>query len=92
VPEGVSDGPVSVLVRPEHGHVRAGEAGEGELSATIETVVYSGEATTTHLRLSTGELFKARMANRPSEGGGDLHEGGAAALGLAPGAVTVLRD
>lgn len=92
VPEGVADGPVSVLVRPEHGTVRAGEAGEGALPATIETVVYSGETTAVHLRLSTGELFRARMPNRPADSGITLEQGGAAALTIAPGAVTVLRD
>ncbi len=70
-PEGLADGRVSVLVRPEHTRVRTGEAGEGELAATIETVVYSGESTAVHMRLSSGEKLKSRMANAP-EGGGDL--------------------
>ncbi|MDK3019677.1 ABC transporter ATP-binding protein [Pseudodonghicola flavimaris] len=91
-PAGVADGAVSVLVRPEHGQVRMGEAAEGELAATIDTVVYSGEATTVHLRLTTGELFKAKMPNTPSEDGRSIEQGAAAALSIAPGAVTVLKD
>ena len=92
VPDGVSDGKVSVLVRPEHTSVRAGEPGAGELAAIIETVVYSGEATTVHLRLASGEKIKSRMANTP-QGGADLpEEGGGAAVTISPGAISVLRD
>ncbi len=92
VPDGVSDGKVSVLVRPEHTSVRTGVAGEGELAATIETVVYSGEATTVHLRLASGEKLKSRMANTP-KGSMDLPaKGGAVAVTIAPGAITVLKD
>ncbi len=91
-PEGLADGRVSVLVRPEHTRVRAGEAGEGEIAAIIETVVYSGESTAVHMRLSSDEKLKSRMANAP-EGGGDLPgKGGAVAVTIAPGAITVLRD
>ena len=90
-PEGVADGAVSVLVRPEHASVRAGEAREGELAATVKTVVYSGDATTLHLVLASGEPFKAKQPNGPASG--DLPgEGEAAAVTIAPGAVTVLRD
>jgi len=90
-PDGVADGPVSVLVRPEHAAVRVGAPGASEISATVETVVYSGEATTMHLRLSTGEAMKARTANAP--GSADIPEKGTSvALGISPGAITVLRD
>ena len=92
VPEGVPDGPVSVLVRPEHASVRAGAPGEGDLAATAETIVYSGEATTAHLKLATGETFKARMANGPEGAGNMPEEGGQAAISIQPGAVKVLRD
>nr|WP_322867947.1 ABC transporter ATP-binding protein [Aquicoccus sp. G2-2]MEA1115277.1 ABC transporter ATP-binding protein [Aquicoccus sp. G2-2] len=73
VPDGVADGAVSVLVRPEHVSVRAGQPSTGEIAATAETVVYSGQATTSHLRLATGEAFRVLMPNGPS--GGDLPEG-----------------
>lgn len=92
VPGGIQDGNVSVLVRPEHVSVRAGAHGENELPATIETVVYSGEATAVHARLSTGEKLKSRMANSPQGDGGAPEEGGLAAVTIAPGAITVLRD
>ncbi len=91
VPEGVAEGSVSVLVRPEHASVRSGPAGDGEMSGTIETVVYSGEATTLHLRLATGEPLKARSPNSPGEG--TLPgQGEEAAVSIGAGAVTVLRD
>ncbi|WP_306005026.1 ABC transporter ATP-binding protein [Aquicoccus porphyridii] len=92
VPEGVRDGAVSVLVRPEHASVRSGEAAEGEIGATAENVVYSGEATVVHLRLATGEAMKIRLANAPQGGEAPPQTGGAAAIRIAPGAVTVLKD
>jgi spermidine/putrescine transport system ATP-binding protein len=90
-PAGVADGPVSVLVRPEHASVRTGAAGDGDLGATVRNVVYSGDATTFHLELPKGEPFKAKMANAP-ETGTLPAAGEAAALRIAPGAVTVLKD
>lgn len=90
-PDGVPEGKVSVLVRPEHGTVRAGQAQGGEIAATIETVVYSGDMTTFHLRLSTGETFKARTPNAPLRDE-SFEQGGEVALTIVPGAVTVLRD
>ncbi len=91
-PEGVANGKVNVLVRPEHTTVRAGDPGEGELAATIDTIVYSGEATTVHLHLASGEPLKCRMSNSP-QGSTDLpDEGGTVAVTIAPGAITVLRD
>ncbi len=91
-PDGVSDGNVNVLVRPEHISVRSGKANEGELPATIETVVYSGEATTVHLRLSNGETLKSRMANSPQSNAELPNDDGLVAVTIEPGAVTVLRD
>lgn len=90
-PGGVADGAVSVLVRPEHSSVRRGEPVAGQISATVETVVYSGEATTFHLRLGSGEPFKSRMPNSPGTTGAP-QKGEAAVLTIAPGAVTVLKD
>ncbi|MCP5071687.1 MAG: ABC transporter ATP-binding protein [Rhodobacteraceae bacterium] len=91
-PEGMTDGKVSVLVRPEHTSVRAGSPEEDEIGALIETVVYSGEATTVHLRLPTGEKLKARMANAPQTGSDLPGEGGEVAVSILPGAIIVLRD
>ena len=92
VPEGVADGPVSVLVRPEHIAVDIAAPGPADLSARVENVVYSGDATTLHLRLGNGEALKARMANAPADGSGTIAPGTEVALRIAPGAVTVLRD
>ncbi|MCR9125646.1 MAG: ABC transporter ATP-binding protein [Rhodobacteraceae bacterium] len=91
VPDGVAAGPVSVLLRPEHASVRIGEPGPEELPVQIENVVYSGDATVAHLRLSTGEAVKARMPNAP--GVAPLSSGAkGAAMGIAPGGITVLKD
>ena len=90
-PEGVADGAVSVLVRPEHARVRPGMADEGELPATVKNVVYSGDSTVLHLLLATGESFKAKMSNTPGAEA-PPGEGEAAAIAVAPGAVTVLKD
>lgn len=90
-PEGVADGKVSVLVRPEHASARPGEAAGEELAATVETVVYSGDATSLHLRLKTGETLKTKMPNGPEQSTA-FGEGDAAAVTIAPGAVTVLKD
>ena len=90
-PEGVAEGPVSVLVRPEHAQV--GPAGGEGLAATIRNVVYSGDATTIHLTLASGEPFKAKMPNSAAAGAPPLPaEGEAAVLTIAPGGVTVLKD
>lgn len=91
VPEGVGDGRVSVLIRPEHARVTAGPAAGDQLEAMVDTVVYSGEATALHLRLGTGEPFRLRMANRPGDPPPPA-QGSAVALTIAPGAITVLRD
>lgn len=87
-PDGVSDGAVSVLVRPEHIALDA----DGGIAATIETIVYSGEATVTHLQLTTGEILKARFTNTPQSASAQLEEGAQVSVSLAPGAITVLKD
>ncbi|MEX0340269.1 MAG: ABC transporter ATP-binding protein [Arenibacterium sp.] len=92
VPDGVRDGKVSVLVRPEHARVETRPADRGEIIAEVKNVVYSGEATTYHLRLVTGEEFKARVANGPDGGPVAVEPGGTATLHIARGAVRVLRD
>ena len=88
-PDGVHDGTVSVLVRPEHIGLSANGSG---LPATIENVVYSGEATVAHLALSSGEEIRARFSNAPNGDGALPGKGSSVSLALAPGAITVLRD
>ena len=92
VPKGVPDGKVSVLVRPEHARVETRPADRGEIIAEVKNVVYSGESTTYHLRLVTGEDFKARMPNGPDGGAVAVEPGGNATLYIPRGAVRVLRD
>ncbi|MEY8828019.1 ABC transporter ATP-binding protein [Sedimentitalea sp. XS_ASV28] len=92
VPHGVADGAVSVLIRPEHASLRAGQPSGNEIAAVIENIVYSGDATAVHLRLETGELVKVRMANAPGSDDALPGLGGTVAMSFAPGAITVLRD
>ncbi|MEM8729372.1 MAG: ABC transporter ATP-binding protein [Pseudomonadota bacterium] len=91
-PPGVADGAVSVLIRPEHAAIRAGEAGEGEISASVRNVVYSGDATTLHVTLASGEAFKAKMSNMAGNDTALPDEGAPAVLSIAPGGISVLRD
>ncbi|WP_158964728.1 ABC transporter ATP-binding protein [Chachezhania sediminis] len=87
-PADVEDGAVSVLLRPEHAILSSDPSA---LPATVETVVYSGEATSIHTRLDSGEALKVRVPNAPHSGG--LPEQGAPVrIGFAPGALTVLKD
>ncbi len=90
-PEGVAEGPVSVLVRPEHARIRPGAPADDELHATVETLVYSGDSTVALLRLKTGEMLRVKRANTP-DAAALPGEGEGAAIALAPGSVTVLRD
>ena len=88
VPEGVSAGPVSILVRPEH--ARIGQGGEG-LTSTVMNIIYFGTDTHYHLALETGEAFTVRTQNAP-----DIQaphaEGDQVTLSFAEGAVQVMRN
>ncbi len=57
-------GQVTVVVRPEH--ARAVGVG-GQLSGTVENVVYFGTDTHIHLRLSDGGTFMVRQQNSRSQ-------------------------
>ena len=70
----------------------AGVFYRGEIIAEVRNVVYSGESTTYHLRLVTGEDFKARVPNGPDGGAVAVEPGGNATLYIPRGAVRVLRD
>ena len=88
-PETVAEGEVSVLLRPEHAFITDDESA---LPARVETVVYSGEATSIHTRLEkTGEPVKLRLANAPT-GSGMPEQGAAVRIGIQPGALSVLKD
>lgn len=88
VPDGVSPGPVTVLVRPEHARLSADGVGA---AARVEQIVYFGTDTHYHLMLESGEPFIARRQNAPDVevpfGQGDLVR-----LTFADGAVQVMRD
>ncbi|WP_121062247.1 ABC transporter ATP-binding protein [Chachezhania antarctica] len=88
-PANVADGDVSVLLRPEHAFL---SDAEDALPARVETVVYSGEATSMHTRLEqSGEPVKLRLANAPT-GSGMPEEGAQVRIGIQPGALSVLKD
>ncbi|MEM9765519.1 MAG: ABC transporter ATP-binding protein [Pseudomonadota bacterium] len=90
VPPGISaQGQVTAAVRPEHARLVA--EGEGDLSATLESLTFFGTDTLCHCRLADGTGFTARVQNAEPDGQ-LMAEGATVGLRLAPGAVQVLAD
>ncbi|MBX3569129.1 MAG: ABC transporter ATP-binding protein [Rhizobiaceae bacterium] len=81
-------GEATVIVRPEH--ARAVASG-GQLSGTVETVVYFGTDTHIHIRLDGGELFTVRQQNARSRSCG-FEVGDRAGIEIADDGAQVLRD
>ncbi|MDI6024811.1 ABC transporter ATP-binding protein [Corticibacterium sp. UT-5YL-CI-8] len=79
---------VTVVVRPEH--ARAVQQG-GQLSGSVENVVYFGTDTHIHIKLDGGELFTVRQQNSRTQSCG-FKVGDRAGIEIAPDAAQVLRD
>ncbi|WGD32039.1 ABC transporter ATP-binding protein [Ancylobacter sp. WKF20] len=79
---------VTVVVRPEH--ARAVATG-GQLSGTVENVVYFGTDTHIHTRLSDGAVFMVRQQNSRSQSCGFV-VGDRIGIDIAADAAQVLRD
>jgi spermidine/putrescine transport system ATP-binding protein len=89
IAEGFSPrGEATIIVRPEH--ARAVASG-GQLSGTVENVVYFGTDTHIHVRLDQGELFTVRQQNARSRSCG-FEVGDRAGIEIAPDGAQVLRD
>ncbi|RFC66866.1 MULTISPECIES: ABC transporter ATP-binding protein [Mesorhizobium] len=78
----------TIVVRPEH--ARAVKKG-GQLSGTVENVVYFGTDTHIHIRLEDGSPFTVRQQNARSEFCG-FEIGDPAGIEIAADAAQVLRD
>jgi len=81
-------GEVTIVVRPEH--ARAVQAG-GQLSGTVENVIYFGTDTHIHVKLDGGETFMVRQQNSRTQSCG-FQVGDRAGIEIASDAAQVLRD
>ena len=81
---------VSLAVRPEHADLTRQPA-EGQLSGTLENVVYFGTGTNYFVRLPDGGEFVVRVANR-GEGNGDYRVGDELGIAFSANAIQLLRD
>ena len=81
-------GEVTIVVRPEH--ARAVHDG-GQLSGTVENVIYFGTDTHIHIKLDAGETFMVRQQNSRTQSCG-FQVGDRAGIEIAHDAAQVLRD
>jgi spermidine/putrescine transport system ATP-binding protein len=91
LPAGFSpSGKVTIVVRPEHAHLVAGNE-KASLSGIVENVVYLGTDTHFHLKLDDGDAFIVRRQN--ARGGPvDLAQGDRAGIIIGSDAAQVLKD
>ncbi|MBN8912123.1 MAG: ABC transporter ATP-binding protein [Rhizobiales bacterium] len=91
LPAGFSpSGKVTIVVRPEHAHLVAGNE-KASLSGIVENVVYLGTDTHFHLKLDDGDAFIVRRQN--ARGGPvDLAQGDRAGIIIGGDAAQVLKD
>ena len=91
LPAGFSpSGKVTIVVRPEHAHLVAGND-KASLSGIVENVVYLGTDTHFHLKLDDGDAFIVRRQN--ARGGPvDLVQGDRAGIIIGSDAAQVLKD
>ena len=88
-PDGLSPaGDVTIVVRPEHARA---VKGEGQLTGTVDNIVYFGTDTNIHVGLDTGGSFTVRQQNSRSAGCG-FETGDRVAIVLADDAAQILRD
>ena len=91
VPEGgVSNGKVTVVVRPEHARLSTETAGK-PLTGTLENIVYFGTDTHYHLRLPSGEPFMVRQQNARDQAN-RFANGDVLGIEFGDHAAQVLRD
>ncbi|MER8570423.1 ABC transporter ATP-binding protein [Mesorhizobium sp. M1338] len=78
----------TVVVRPEHAKL---SKGKGELSGTVDNIVYFGTDTHIHVHLESGELFTVRQQNTRSAGCG-FEKGDTVGILIGSDAAQVLKD
>ncbi|TCK28123.1 spermidine/putrescine transport system ATP-binding protein [Ancylobacter aquaticus] len=92
----VPSGAATLVVRPEHARVvpaggPTADQPSGQLSGTVENVVYFGTDTHIHVRLDEGFTFMVRQQNSRSQSCG-VTVGERVGIVIAPDAAQVLRD
>ncbi|RJG44492.1 MULTISPECIES: ABC transporter ATP-binding protein [unclassified Mesorhizobium] len=81
-------GEATIVVRPEHAKA---VKGAGELSGTVENIVYFGTDTHILVRLDDGDLFTVRQQNSRSASCG-FEEGERIGVSISDDAAQVLKD
>ena len=90
IPEsGVSEGDVSVVVRPENAVLVA--PSKGDFRGTVENIVYFGTDTHVHLRLDDGAPFIVRQQNAAGDSV-EVKRGDKPGISVAAGTPRILKD
>ena len=85
-------GDVTLMLRPEHAALTTADNPEAVLSGTLEDIIYFGTDTFFDVKIaSTGEIFKVRAQNKPSQTFG-VEKGAAVGIRFEPGAARILRN
>jgi spermidine/putrescine transport system ATP-binding protein len=86
-------GAVTVMVRPEHASIAAGEnAGDGMMSGTLSNILYIGTDTYYNVTLKDGTtIFSVRQQNRPSQTA-SLSSGDKVVIAIEPNAARILGN
>lgn len=89
--EGAADGPLTLMIRPEH-VMLAGNAPDAiELEATVDQLVFFGTDTHVHLGLADGAKLVARVQNA-LHGNRNLNEGERIRIALPAKALRIVKD
>jgi spermidine/putrescine transport system ATP-binding protein len=92
LPDGmVTDGRVTVVVRPEYSQLIADHSGKGDLYGVLENIVYLGTDTNYHIRLPDETTFVTRSQNQ-LEDTEAFKVGQSVSIAFKPNSVQVLRD
>ena len=90
-PAGASMGDeVTVMIRPEHARLVAGNSESPILTGPLNDIIYFGTDTYFNIRLSDGTLFTVRQQNRPGEEG-SYAQGDQVGATFPANAIRVLR-
>jgi spermidine/putrescine transport system ATP-binding protein len=88
-PEGMSDGEVTVVVRPENASI--GDIKGSDFGGLVENIVYFGTDTHVHLKLGDGEPFIVRQQNAAGASAA-VKIGDKVGITVAAGTARVIRD
>jgi spermidine/putrescine transport system ATP-binding protein len=89
--KGAPDGPLTVMIRPEHVALATSLPDALNLTATVKQLVFFGTDTHVHLALPDGTLLVARVQNA-LHGGRSFTEGESVAVALPGEALRIIVD